>query len=244
MNDLPTDDAVVDDAIKHVEDADGPVFLWVHQMDSHRPYGTGEDAIPADLDRKAEAAGGRHWFGSSTITESERELIERKYRDALGRVDDRIRRVVNAFDDEPIFAFTADHGDELGEEEYFYHQGYRRRVPDTVIEVPVVLDGVHTVSDRLSLLDIAPTLVESAGLDAPDEWQGTNLTSEETETAITVAPWHSKATIAWQDFDRKLVARDADVTLRENGERTAVERTVVSDEVEQQLQDLGYSDAG
>ncbi|AQL43567.1 sulfatase [Halorientalis sp. IM1011] len=245
MDDLPEDDEVVDEAIERFNDADGPRFLWVHQMESHRPYGTGEDAIPSAIDRKAEASGGRHWFGSSEVTDAERGIITSAYRDALGRVDDRIERVLTEIDSEdPIFAFAADHGDEFGEEEYYYHQGYRRRVPDTVIRVPVVLDGVETTGDRLSLLDIGPTLAAGVGIDAPDAWQGTDLTEAATEEAVTVAPWHEKATVAWQDFERKLIARDADVSMTEGGEEVAVDRTEVSDEVERQLQDLGYADAG
>ena len=245
MDDLPPDGEVVDEAIERFDGADGPVFLWVHQMGSHRPYGTDEDAIPPGLDRKAEAAGGRHWFGSSTVTDEETALIQDTYRDALGRVDSRIERVVDSIDSEdPIFVFTADHGDEFGEETYFYHQGYRRRVPDTVIQVPVVLGGIETVGEQLSLVDVAPTLASAAGVDIPDAWQGTDLTSERATEAITVAPWHEKATVAWQDFERKLVARDADATFRENGEEVAVQRSDVSDEVEQQLQNLGYTDAG
>ena len=245
MDDLPDDEDVIDEAIQRFDEAEGPRFLWVHQMESHRPYGTGDDAIPPKIDRKAEASGGRHWFGSSEVTDAEREIITSAYRDALGRVDDRIERVLTEIDSEdPIFAFAADHGDEFGEEEYYYHQGYRRRVPDTVIRVPVVIDGVETTGDRLSLLDIGPTLAAGAGIDAPEDWQGTDLTAEATEEAVTVAPWHEKATVAWQDFERKLVARDADVAMTEGDEEVAVDRTEVSDEVERQLQDLGYADAG
>ena len=245
MDDLPDDGLVVDEAIERFNDADGPVFLWVHQMGSHRPYGTGEDAIPPKLDRRAEAAGARHWFGSSDVSDEECARIKGKYRDALGRVDDRIRRLVTDIDaEDPIVAFTADHGDEFGEAEYFYHQGYRRRVADTIIRVPTILDGVETQGDRLSLLDIAPTLASAVDVDVPGAWQGNDLTETTTEATLTVAPWHEKATVAWQDFERKLVARDADASLREGGEEVAVERSDVSDEVEQQLQNLGYTDAG
>jgi arylsulfatase A-like enzyme len=245
MADLPDDGDVIDEAIERFDDAEGPRFLWVHLMESHRPYGTGEDAIPSAIDRKAEASGGRHWFGSSDVTERERDVILDHYRDALGRVDDNIRRLFDEIDTEDsVFAFAADHGDEFGEEAYYYHQGYRRRVADTIIRVPVVLAGVETLGERCSLLDLAPTLVESQGIDAPDAWQGTDLRETRTEETLTVAPWHDRATVAWQDFERKLVARDADVSMREGGESVGVERADVSEDVEQQLRELGYSDAG
>ncbi|MFB6189160.1 MAG: sulfatase-like hydrolase/transferase [Halapricum sp.] len=245
MDDLPEDDDVIDEAVRRFNAAEGDRFLWIHQMDSHRPYGTGEQAVPGSIDRKAEAAGGRHYFGSSAVTESEHETILSAYRDALGRADSRIERLLTEIDsDDRIFAFAADHGDEFGEEGYYYHQGYRRRVADPIIRVPVVLDGVETVGDRLSLLDIAPTLASAVGIDPPAEWQGNDLTEATTDETVTVAPWHETATVAWQDFERKLVARDADVTMREGAETASVERADVGEDVEQRLQDLGYTDAG
>jgi len=245
MDDLPDDGTVVEEAIERFNDADPPRFLWVHQMGSHRPYGTGENAIPGDLDRKAEASGGRHWFGSSEVTPAERETIVGAYRDALGRVDSRVERLRSDLrTEDPVFAFTADHGDELGEDGYYYHQGYRRRVADAIIRVPVVLRGVDPVGDRCSLLDLAPTLAGAAGVDAPDAWQGNDIREQTTEQTITVAPWHETATLAWQDFERKVVARDADVSMVEGEEEIDVERAAVSGDVEARLRNLGYSDAG
>ena len=244
MADLPEDAAVIDEAIERFDEADPPRFLWVHLMGSHRPYGTGEDAIPGALDRKAEASGGRHWFGASEVTAEERETILAAYRDALGRVDDEVRRLLRELDGDPAFAFAADHGDEFGEEGYYYHQGYRRRVADPVIRVPVVLDGIDAVGECCSLLDLAPTLAGSQGVETPEPWQGTDLREDTTDETVTVAPWRETATVAWQDFERKLVARDADVSMTEGGETVGVERADVPAEVEAQLRDLGYSDAG
>jgi hypothetical protein len=55
-------------------------------MEIHRPCGTGEEAVPVDLDRRAEAFGGR-LFGQK-ITDNEHILIDRNHRDALGRYDE------------------------------------------------------------------------------------------------------------------------------------------------------------
>jgi arylsulfatase A-like enzyme len=214
-------------------------------MGSHRPYGTGEDAVSENLDRKAEASGGRRWFGSSEVTDEERALILERYRDALGRVDGRIERLLGGIDaGDPVVAFSADHGEEFGEEGYYYHQGYRRRVPDSIIRVPVVLRDIGTVGDRCSLLDLAPTLAGAAGIEVPGAWDGNDLREERTGATLTVAPWHETATVAWQDFERKVIARDADVSMIEAGEETVTEGTDVPETVERQLRDLGYSDAG
>jgi arylsulfatase A-like enzyme len=245
MADLPDDGAVVDEAIERFNAAEPPRFLWLHQMGSHRPYGTGEDAVPGELDRKAEASGGRHWFGSSDVTDEERALILGRYRDALGRVDERVERLLGGIDvKDPIFAFTADHGEEFGEEGYYYHQGYRRRVPDSIVRVPVVLRGVETVGDRCSLLDLAPTLAGAAGVDVPDPWHGNDLRERETEATLTVAPWRGTATVAWQDFEHRVVARNAEVSMTDADDEAVVDGADVPEDVEARLRDLGYSGAG
>jgi len=245
MDDLPDDSEVINEAVERFNAADPPRFLWVHLMGTHRPYGTGSDAVPKTVDRKAEAAGGRHWFGSSTVTDEEREIILGKYRNALGRTDSQISRLLNSIEAvDPVFAFTSDHGDEFGEEGYYYHQGYRRRVPDPIVEVPVVFDGFDVEADWCSLLDIAPTLAGAMDITIPDSWDGNDLTAGRTDDAITVAPWHEKATVAWRDRERTLVASDADVSYRSDGDTVGVESADISDDVESQLRDLGYTDGG
>jgi arylsulfatase A-like enzyme len=245
MADLPNDKKVIKEAITRFNEADPPRFLWVHQMGSHRPYGTGKDALPGDLDRKAEAAGGHHWFGSSTVTEDERKVILEHYRDSLRRVDNRINRLLESVDTiDPLFVFTSDHGDEFGEDGYYYHQGFRRRVADSIIRVPVIFDGIDTVGDRCSLLDIPPTVAGAVDSTIPKKWQGNNLSEVRTDQTVTVAPWNDQATVAWQDFERKLIASDADVSMIEDNKSVAVEQTEVSPEIESQLKDLGYTGSG
>ncbi|WP_390207730.1 sulfatase-like hydrolase/transferase [Halocatena marina] len=181
LSSLPTDEEIIDMAIERFNDAPAPRFLWVHLMESHRPYGTGSEALPKELDRKAGAAGNTGLLGSKSVSESEIEQIKGTYRDALGRVDGQIERLLAEIDADPTFVFTSDHGDEFGEDGYFYHQGFRRRVVDRLIEVPVVMDGVDLETEpeakpepnRFSVLDIAPTLIESAGMEVPDQWHGT-----------------------------------------------------------------------
>jgi arylsulfatase A-like enzyme len=244
MSSLPTDEELVDTAIERFNDAASPRFLWIHLMGSHRPYGVGDEALPKSLDRKATAAGNNGVFGSKTVSDEEIDEIDTTYRSALSQVDTQVERLLNEIDTDPTFVFTADHGDELGEEGYFYHQGFRRRVVDTLTEVPVVLDGIETDSKTFSLLDIAPSLVESAGIDAPDQWHGNNLSENASKAMVTIAPWHNKATISLRNGDMQLVARDADVSLKTGGHWSGVSRTDAPEELEQRLRDLGYVDAG
>lgn len=242
---IPSDEELIDVAIERFNDAPSPRFLWVHLMESHRPYGTGSEALPKELDRRAGAAGNDGLLRSASVSEAEIEEIDDYYRDALGRVDGQIERLLAGLDAEPAFVFTSDHGDELGEDGYFYHQGFRRRVVDTLTEVPAVLDGFGVEPpERFSALDIAPTIVEHAGGEIPDSWHGVSFSAGGSETMITVAPWHDEATVAIQDGTKKLVAQDASVSLESDAGRTEASRSEVSDKIEQRLRNLGYTDAG
>ncbi|WP_135366081.1 sulfatase-like hydrolase/transferase [Halosimplex halophilum] len=232
LSDLPADEAVVDRAIDRFRAADGPRFLWVHLMGTHRPYGRGADAIPESLDRKA-------LFAPDRLSADERDQLDDAYRDAVGRAGDAVGRLREAVPDDAVFVFTSDHGDEFGEEGYYFHQPQRRRVAAKLVEVPVAVDGVDTVGDRCSLLDLPPTLASAVGIDPPAEWSGVDLATRERETTLTVAPWNDRATVLWQDFDRRLVATDATVTLADDDGRTAVDDGDLDGPTEQ-LRDLGY----
>jgi len=232
----PRDREVIDRAIESFNAADSPRFLWVHLMETHRPYGVGDDALSKELDQKA-------FFKPEKLTDEEVEEIEGKYRDAIRRADDNVAHLLDSIDSDPLVAFTADHGEGFGEDGFYFHQAHERSVADYITEVPVVFDGID-VEGPISLLDIPPTLVEAVNVDAPDIWHGTNLLEEASPSALTIAPWHDTATVAWQDYETKVVARDADVSLEAGGVRDEVERADVDQELEEQLQDLGYMDAG
>jgi len=232
----PRDREVIDRAIEAFEAAEPPRFLWVHLMETHRPYGKGNDAVSKRLDQKA-------FFKPGKLTDAEEATIEETYRDAIRRADSDVEHLLDELDADPVFAFSADHGEGFGEEGFYFHQGHKRSVAAFQTEVPVIFDGVD-VEGPMSLLDVPPTLLSAVGVDPPESWHGTDLTRSSSEYAITIAPWHDTATVAWQDYEKKLVARDADVSLSEDGERADVERAEVDDELEEQLRDLGYVDAG
>lgn len=243
MEDLPTDRELVEEAVERFNAADPPRFLWIHLMESHRPYGQGDNAIPKGLDRKAETCGRKSFFNSN-LSEEEKEIVISAYKMALERVDDNIDYLVTNLDSDPLLAFCSDHGEELGEDGYYYHQAYRRRLVDTIVKVPVAFKGFDTIAENLSLLDIAPTLASAADVEVPKDWQGNDLNQEETKSTLTIAPWNDKASIMWQDFDRKIIAEDAEVTYLSEGELVRPEEKEVSEDLEKRLKDLGYLGAG
>lgn len=232
----PRDREVIERAIEEFNDAEPPRFLWVHLMETHRPYGVGEEAMSKRLDQKA-------FFKPDKLTDEEETVIEGKYADAIRRADDDIAHLLEEIDSDPKLAVTSDHGEGFGEAGFYFHQGHKRSVADFQTKVPVIFDGIDA-EGPMSILDIPPTLVETVGVDAPESWHGTNLLESESDYAITIAPWHDTATVAFRDYEKTFVARDADVSFEEGGTTADVERADVDQELEEQLQDLGYMDAG
>ena len=80
---------------------------------------------------------------------------------------------------------TADHGEALGEDGYYFAHGHsvgldQVRVP-LLIRAPGLPAGV--VSDPVSLLDVAPTLVRLAGCPLPATFRGRPLVGAASEPA-------------------------------------------------------------
>jgi arylsulfatase A-like enzyme len=232
----PRDREVVNRAIREFNAVEPPRFLWIHLMETHRPYGIGNQAVSKRLDQKA-------YFKPNKLTDDEEATIKQKYRDSIERADKNVQHLLEGVNSDPLLAFTADHGEGFGDEGFYFHKGQQRSVADFIIEVPVMFDGID-VEGPMSLLDIPPTLVDAVGIDTPKAWQGTNLLNETSKFAITIAPWHDKATLAWQDYERKIIAHDANVSFNEGSMVAKAKQADVDDELESQLQDLGYLDAG
>ena len=107
----------------------------------------------------------------------------------VGRLRDILERHHMA--DNTVIIFTADHGDMLGERGLWYKMSFfehSARVP-LIIRAPERW-GPTTVDTPVSLLDLAPTLLDLAGADIPDTFDGDTLTPlvgapvDETRTVV------------------------------------------------------------
>jgi hypothetical protein len=230
-NRLP-DDELISKAVERFNAQSSPRFMWLHMMGTHRPYGLGEDAVPKRIDRRA-------LFSPGKLSADDQAVIDSKYRASLERADSVIESLHRELDSDPEFIFTSDHGDEFGEEGYYFHQPQRRRVADKLVEVPVATT-LDIEPDRFSLLDLGPTLASIAGAETPTEWDGVDLTRERPTHAVTVAPWHNKASMAYTNFEKKIVSSDGAVSIQTEDRAIDVEQTEVPDDLEDQMRELGY----
>jgi len=165
--------------------ADRPWFLWVHYIDPHFPYRAPDawrDRFQGDehfrdeprirvLDKYSQQLAG---IGKRQTLDGEDRLAfyvarydaEIAYADEqIGVLLDRLRETGRMAD--TVTAFTSDHGESLGDHEYYFDHG--RFAFQTCLHVPLVLHWPGRIApvvreEPVALLDLAPTLLAAAGL--------------------------------------------------------------------------------
>jgi choline-sulfatase len=108
------------------------------------------------------------------LTDEQILLARHAYYAAISYVDERIGMVLEALratglDSETVIAFTADHGEFLGERGLWYKMSFL----EPAARVPLFMSGPglaagHRVDAPVSLLDLAPTLLELASVSSGD----------------------------------------------------------------------------
>jgi len=179
-------DELTDRAIGWLRQADADSdreFLWVHYMDVHHPYvppAEHQRAFREEVidDRRAMWLRRKFLEEPDAITDEELDTIVDLYDAEIRFADAEFDRLLDAVDerwDDYVVAFTADHGEEFRDHGGFSHG---TTFHDEVMHVPLVIDdGTHEgrVDALVGLLDLAPTLVDAAGLDQPPNFYGHSL---------------------------------------------------------------------
>jgi arylsulfatase A-like enzyme/tetratricopeptide (TPR) repeat protein len=141
-----------------LQNADHPFFLFVHLYDLHTPY-----TLPAS----------EQWRGLSYDAE-------------LRYVDDVLGRFWKVLDqhgllERTLVAFTADHGESLHEHGESTH-GYF--IYQSALRVPLIIHWpkqsqsfAARLDEPVSLLDLAPTILQTIGVARPPQFQGRELLS-------------------------------------------------------------------
>jgi arylsulfatase A-like enzyme len=140
-----------------------PWFLWVHFTDPHTPYDP-----PAPYDRLF-AAGAEGVGEQVGLYDGEIRFAD----DQLGRILDWLEG--NEAAKRTIVVFTADHGESLGEHNYYFEHGLHPYEPCAHVPLVMRIPGVTKASlcDALvGLVDVMPTILDALGLRAPEEAQG------------------------------------------------------------------------
>lgn len=165
-----------------------PLLLYLHYMEPHAPYEPAEPyrsrfaKLPAGFDareanRKLVQIGGIRGLSPADI-----DALASLYDGAVAEVDAEIRTVMGELEQrgllrDAIVIVTADHGEELGEHGALLH-GTTLFQP--AIRIPLImlappLAGTQVVRENVSLIDLAPTLMDLIGVPAPPSFEGRSL---------------------------------------------------------------------
>ena len=137
----------------------GPFFLWVHLYDAHDPY---DPPAPYKTRFASQPYDGEIAYADS----------------AVGKLIAEIRK--HGLYDETLIAVMADHGESLGAHGENTHGIF---LYDETLHVPLLfkLPGAHAAAKRIDarvrLVDVAPTILQEAGVPVPKEMQGESLSA-------------------------------------------------------------------
>ena len=166
---------------------DEPFFAFVHFWDVHYDYEPPTRFDVFDPDYHGEAVGRdipdlveRDLPGRERDTQH----IAALYDGEILYTDDNVSQLLDALQaagrlDDTLVVFTADHGEEFADHGRF---GHNKTLYEEVLRVPLILrhPGVvpagKKVDDLVSLVDIAPTLLDLCGLQEDDTHWGRSLT--------------------------------------------------------------------
>jgi len=178
-----------------------PFFMWLHYIDPHAPYNP-----PRHRGRyfKDEFYSGARTASLNQVDWDAFGGIPKNIQcsDSEGRVWDEVDYYVALYDAEirymddcvgellaavkamgleenTLVVFTADHGESLGDHEYYFEHGALpydacSRVP-LIIKVPGLDPESRTVTRPMELIHVMPTILDVVGLAPPAVVQGTSL---------------------------------------------------------------------
>ena len=182
-------------------DDDQPFFLYLAPLAPHmkspatipapRHEGAFDDVDPIHLPsfNETDVTDKPSWVRSlPQLSASEIATLEsntQDYLETLLAVDEAVARVIDTLErsgelENTVIIFTSDNGLQLGEHRIAGKFGKKLTAYEETIRVPLLIrDGrnpLQQVSDDLALnIDLAPTIIELAGLEVPDDMDGRSL---------------------------------------------------------------------
>jgi len=179
-------EVITQKAIGWLRECSDRFFIWIHYMDTHWPWIPPRGYFPNGSVSNEEAS--RLWWKMLIDSSS---LSDEELRKLVGLYDGQIRyldHTMGTFFDElgkmglydnSLVVVTSDHGEEFKEHGDLGHHSLK--LYEELLRVPLVMKfskglyGGSVVNDLVSLLDVAPTIVDWLGIDRPKKWVGSSL---------------------------------------------------------------------
>lgn len=162
-----------------------PLFLWVHYYEPHSPY----RLTPWAAQRMGDYSGPYRWGASVEALEAynrrpalrtaeNRRALNLLYDGEVVEADRAVGELLAALEDRPtVIVVTADHGQLLSEHG---RVGHGALTWEEVLRIPLVIHDStrpvgRRVSTRVGLIDLAPTLLDLAGVPFTGPMRGRSL---------------------------------------------------------------------
>lgn len=182
--------ATFERAAEWIEARRSPYFVFVHTYKVHSPYDPEEPfrselvrpydgELPRDIDVRAHPWG----RGGPQPPEADRDYVSDLYDAEVAELDHAIGAFLERLEaagrlEDTLLLVTSDHGEEFFEHGHTLHglSLYQEQ-----LHVPLILswpghfEGGRVVEHPVHLVDVAPTVLDAAGIDAPEAWVGVPL---------------------------------------------------------------------
>lgn len=184
-----------DEAVRFLQTVKPPFFLWASFIKPHHPFDPPAPwhrmyhpkllALPGGFRlpvRRDDLVEGAH-FDLRGMTEARFRQVLSFYYANISHVDQQIGRILATLaargHTSNVIVYCSDHGDYMGQHGLILKDG--RWPYDALIRVPLIISGVAGQRQGArdpapaELTDVAPTLLDAAGIRVPDEIQGRSL---------------------------------------------------------------------
>ena len=166
-------------------DEDEPFFAFLHFWDPHYDYAPPPEHDVFDPDYTGDVDGTgipqrkMQGFHGGELSQRDRDHVVALYDGEIRYTDEQLGRALDALAaagrlDDTLIVFTSDHGEEFGEHGRF---GHNRTLFEESIAVPLIVrwpgrvPAGAVVDDLVSLVDVAPTVLDLVGLaPEPEHW--------------------------------------------------------------------------
>jgi arylsulfatase A-like enzyme len=193
----------------------GDLALFVHYMDPH--FGYNPPAPFHDLFRDPGYKGKQEGFdfGHLTPASDPADIAEVKalYDGEVAFTDQQIGLLLEALrtqapGDEAVVVYSADHGDEFLDHG---HWGHGRQLYQELLHVPFAVRAPgcrpRRVQELVSLVDLAPTILDSFGIKAPASFEGRSLAPVLKGAAVQERPAQAETELT-RDGTHRLAIRE------------------------------------
>ncbi len=173
---------------------EGPFFIWVHLLDPHWPYDPPRQIVKRlhpeydrpftlyqDIDSSRVTRGGVIFENS--LDDRDRRHMQRRYLGEVYYTDAHIGRLMgllemNGYLDNTVVVLYSDHGESMGEHNYFYAHGETLYQPTVIIPTIIAYPGTlepGRFTGLASSPDLFPTVLEIMGFEVPEKIDGLSL---------------------------------------------------------------------